>query len=257
MTSTCSNLWITSLAPPEIISSPSRESHEELLYSHTHHREMSSSLQGTGKKHIRHQDVSLSSPVLRLSQRSSVRQSLPKTHTTSGSQPYKRRTYWDTVLDKSPSFHIPTHTESKPLKPSATPIAPRVNITTDSTQQKQTAESSSSTADFGKESITDESFTEMSSEFRQRAPSKPFGCHLCKGRFERIGHLKVRLLHLPNVCQIMTINDALLTNHIATDLLILFFRHMLMLSTGPVSHINVFMQHAENHLAINRASTGT
>lgn len=141
----------------------------------------------TGIPH-RHMDSSLSFPVLRL-------QSSPR-HMTSGSQhdpppssedSTSSRTYWNTVLSQtSPSESV---SAPRPKSSEAGSSRQHVNFELDPKFSNYGMASSLN----HKRSNCLGLMIDPVPDTRRSAASRPFGCHLCKGRFERIGHLKVRV----------------------------------------------------------------
>lgn len=136
----------------------------------------------------RQMDSSLSFPVLRL-------QGSPR-HLNSGPQhspspslqdSTNPRTYWNTVLSQS----SPSESASAPRpRPSEAGSSTQpVNFELDPNFKAYGMSSSLNR----KRSNCLGLMIDPVPDTRRSTASRPFGCHLCKGRFERIGHLNVRV----------------------------------------------------------------
>eukprot|EP00178_Gracilaria_changii_P022883 TRINITY_DN683_c0_g1_i1.p3 TRINITY_DN683_c0_g1~~TRINITY_DN683_c0_g1_i1.p3 ORF type:complete len:158 (+),score=43.18 TRINITY_DN683_c0_g1_i1:1127-1600(+) len=100
-----------------------------------------------------------------------------------------RVSYWDTVLSQPAPSHgaqQPPRACAREPPPPSPPAASSAPL--DSSRQRSHGVA---TSIFRRRSGSLGLVTEPIADSRRNSAARPFGCHLCKGRFERIGHLNV------------------------------------------------------------------
>ncbi|CAN8066663.1 unnamed protein product [Agarophyton chilense] len=145
---------------------------------------------GPSRSNRRKIDDSLSFPVLRLHQHSSSFQALPPAHhhassSASSAHLSAPRSYWDTVLSRGPAPEAAQQPSTPDLRSPPNPVSLDASI--------KDRGSGVTSSIFRKRSGSLGLVAEPIPDTRRSHASRPFACHLCKGRFERIGHLNAHI----------------------------------------------------------------